>query len=357
MRLMVLGAGGPAAENFIKSLRTAYPDAWILGCDVNPWLLELSTADERVLLETRPIDQDHGEELGLLAAQCDVSMIHAQPDEEALFLAIQSVFDFKQLVFTPSYQVVAACQDKLVCAQVLGELAPASAAWVTPNGTRDHWHDVDMYNGSPIVQPRWMRARRGAGSLAAKQVDEYRDALAWEYTWRGRVAPEDFMLAEVLPGRDVSYTGVWWRGEPVSAACRERVEYADTRTPSGQSSSPRVARLVSDDYVFDVAEAAVRIVNKACDVEPHGVFYVDMREDAVGRPRVTEINAGRFNTTQNFYTEAGMNLVGEYVELHHVNPSTRVFPGGVRLKRDDEAYWVRQPDMGHRLLTRTRVGA
>jgi carbamoyl-phosphate synthase large subunit len=165
------------------------------------------------------------------------------------------------------------------------------------------------------------------------------------------------MVSEYLPGRDVSYTGVWWRGEPVAAACRERVEYADTRTPSGQSSSPRVARLVSDDYVFDVAEAAVRIVNKACDVVPHGVFYVDMREDALGRPRVTEINAGRFNTTQNFYTEAGLNLVEVYASLHHEQPSTRGFPGGVRLQRDDEAYWVRQPDMGHKLLTRTRVGA
>jgi carbamoyl-phosphate synthase large subunit len=354
MRLMVLGAGGPAAENFIKSLRAAYPDAWILGCDVNPWLLELSTADERVLLETRPVDQDHGEELGLLAAQCDISMIHAQPDEEALFLAIQSVFDFKQLVFSPSYKVVAECQDKLACAQVLGELAPASTAWVTPNGTRNHWKNVDMYDGSPIGEARWMRARRGAGSLAAKRVDEYRDALAWESVWKGRVAPDEFMLAEVLPGRDVSYTGVWWRGEPVAAACRERIEYADTRTPSGQSSSPRVARLVSDDYVFNAAEAAVRIVNKACDAVPHGVFYVDMREDALGRPRVTEINAGRFNTTQNFYTEAGLNLVKFYVSTFHTGMP--LF-GGYRLKRDDDVYWIRQPDMGHKLVVRAKVPA
>jgi carbamoyl-phosphate synthase large subunit len=345
MRVMVLGAGGPAAENFIKSLRAAYPDAWVLGCDVNPWLLELSTADERVLLETRPLDQDHGEELGLLAAQCDVSMIHAQPDEEALFLAIQSVFDFKQLVFTPSYQVVAACQDKLRCSGLLGDLAPSSFSWGEGSATHpNRW-----------ARPLWMRARIGAGSLAAKLVDNVDDAIAWAGIWRGRVDQDGFMLSEYLPGRDVSYTGVWWRGEPVAAACRERVEYADTRTPSGQSSSPRVARLVSDDYVFDVAEAAVRIVNKACDVVPHGVFYVDMREDALGRPRVTEINAGRFNTTQNFYTEAGLNLVGVYAALHHGEPVP--FIGSRRLKRDDEVYWVRQPDMGHKLLTRTRVGA
>jgi carbamoyl-phosphate synthase large subunit len=112
--------------------------------------------------------------------------------------------------------------------------------------------------------------------------------------------------------------------------------------------------------VFDVAEAAVRIVNKACDAKPHGVFYVDMKEDALGRPRVTEINAGRFNTTQNFYTEAGLNLVEAYVALHHNDyamPRTLGMMGGLRLTRDDEAYWVRQPDMGHKLLTRTRVGA
>lgn len=343
---MVLGAGGPAADNYIKSLRLADPDIYTLGVDTHPLMLELSCASETVCIDTQPSDhEDHHKTIVNLCVEYDITMIHAQPDQEVRFLA-RNVADWSKMPITlPHWKVIEACQDKLRCADLLGDLAPASHS----------------YQLADVLFPAWMRARTGAGSLAAKLVEDVFQAAAWEGVWKGRVARDDFMLSEYLPGEDRSYTGVWWRGEPIASACRVRVEYADTRTPSGQCSSPRIAKLDSRPETFEVAEAAIRRVVAgalehvpvSASSVPHGVFYVDMREAADGRLLVTEINAGRFNTTQNFYAEAGCNLPWEHACQHHgqsANPYRLLRP-------EDDVYWVRQPDMGHKLVEKTRVTA
>jgi hypothetical protein len=350
MRIMVLGAGGPAADNYIKSLRLADPDVYVLGVDTHPLMLELSCASETVCIDTTPADEEH--HLGTLldlAKQHGISMIHAQPDQEALFLA-QELGGEDPWVTTPASAMVAACQDKLECARLLGDLAPES--W--PRG-------LSNWDGTPV----WIRARSGAGSFAATKIENVQDEIAWRRVWSGRVKWEDFMLSEYLPGEDRSYTGVWWKGEPVASACRVRVEYADTRTPSGQCSSPRIAKLDSRPETFDVAEKAIRRVSDATGTIPHGVFYVDMREAADGRLLVTEINAGRFNTTQNFYAEAGLNLPYIHACLHHgefalprvIARDQLMRLGATYGAKDDEVFWLRQPDMGHKLITKARVTA
>lgn len=343
MRIMVLGAGGPAADNYIKSLRLANPNIYTLGVDTHPLMLELSSATETVCIDTRPdmgeFSFEHYGTLNHLVAEYGITMIHAQPDQEASFLAQQVNLPSS----SPEFAMVESCQDKLTCAELLGDLAPESYAY-------------HLISEHPITSPVWMRARTGAGSFAAKKVDSEKAAWEWRNVWHLRLDVGDFMLSEYLPGEDRSYTGVWWRGEPVASACRVRVEYADMRTPSGQCSSPRIAKLDSRPETFDIAEAAIRRVSEATNTRPHGAFYVDMREAADGRLLVTEINAGRFNTTQNFYAEAGLNLPYLHATLHHAED--RQFYRGHRfgpLLGDDELFWVRQPDMGHKLVTKTRV--
>ena len=349
---MVLGAGGAAADNYIKSLRLADPDIYVLGVDTHPLMLELSCATERVCIDTRP--EDEGAHVGTisdLVKDHGITLVHAQPDQEARFL---SVGYHGVPVSVPDWNVIRACQDKLTCAELLGDLAPHSFSY-DPYPARElaAWDNAGLSNDRPL----WMRARTGAGSLAAKKVNGFRDIHAWRDTWNPRLKSSDFMLSEYLPGEDRSYTGVWWRGEPVAAACRVRVEYADTRTPSGQCSSPRIAKLDSRPETFDVAEQAIRRVSDATGTVPHGVFYVDMREAADGRLLVTEINAGRFNTTQNFYAEAGLNLPYVHAALHHEIDGYDEAPVYRLNSFDNDIYWLRQPDMGHKLVIKSKAMA
>ena len=96
-------------------------------------------------------------------------------------------------------------------------------------------------------------------------------------------------------------------------------------------------------------DAAIKAACRHFKLEPHGVFCVDMKENRQDRLCVTEINAGRFFTTSNFFAEAGCNMpaIAVRLGLGLPIPETQQYdavPAGL--------YWVRQMDMGHRLFTK-----
>jgi carbamoyl-phosphate synthase large subunit len=171
-------------------------------------------------------------------------------------------------------------------------------------------------------------------------------AVAWARYWRELRGLDvtEFMVSEFLPGREFAFQSVWRDGDLVTSAARERLEYVFGHLmPSGQSSSPSVARTVHDDRVNELATSAVLAV----DPRATGVFCVDLKEDEQGRPLVTEINAGRFFTTSNFLAEAGANMPYEYIRLAYGED----VEGLARYDAvEEDLYWVRMIDMGYKLV-------
>jgi ATP-grasp in the biosynthetic pathway with Ter operon len=152
------------------------------------------------------------------------------------------------------------------------------------------------------------------------------------------------MVSEFLPGREFAFQSVWLDGRLVTSAARERLEYVFGHLmPSGQSSSPSVARTVHRDDVNELATTVVRAV----DQQATGVFCVDLKEDEDGKPLVTEINAGRFFTTSNFLAEAGANMPYSYVRLALGEDVNGLPPYDAV---EEGLYWVRMIDMGYKLV-------
>ena len=81
-------------------------------------------------------------------------------------------------------------------------------------------------------------------------------------------------------------------------------------------------------------------------MQPQGVYCVDMKESEEGVPKVTEINAGRFFTTSNFFAAAGLNMPDIYVQCamggHPERTASSPLPPGL--------HWVRMMDMGYALV-------
>src|SRR5207245_2208796 len=128
--------------------------------------------------------------------------------------------------------------------------------------------------------------------------------IAWWVDERG-MQPRDFMAGEMLPGREFAYQSIWQDGELVAGQARERLEYLYGHlTPSGQTSTPSVARTVHEPAVDAAAQRAIQAV----EAVPNGVYCVDLKQNAAGTPCVTEVNAGRFFTTSNFFAHAGLNM-------------------------------------------------
>ena len=85
----------------------------------------------------------------------------------------------------------------------------------------------------------------------------------------------------------------------------------------------------------------------ALDPQPRGVYCVDIKESADGTAKVTEINAGRFFTTSNFFAAAGCNMPDMLVRLAMGDDVTPV--GSSPLEPD--LYWIRMVDMGFVLVS------
>ena len=104
-----------------------------------------------------------------------------------------------------------------------------------------------------------MRAKTGAGGRLSLKVNSVEEAKRWIElnVLQGRAKPSDFIVQEYLPGRDLAFDSLW-----------------------------------HDSKVTEVGIAAV----KALSPMPHGFYSVDIKEDADGKPKVTEVD-GKWHTT------------------------------------------------------------
>jgi carbamoyl-phosphate synthase large subunit len=340
-RILVTGAGGPAATNFIRSLRLAAEPFHIVGTDANAFHLALSQADVNYEL---PLVSDPAYlgELNRLIEREDIGFVHAQPDVEVHFLSRQR-HEVRARMLLPSEATIEVCADKLALAQCLAHAGVPAAETHSVKDEESLTRNVEaLLRKHDKV---WLRARRGAGGRASLPVTSPEQALMWVRYWAANgLRVDDFMVSEFLPGREFAFQSLWDHGRLVTSQARERLEYLfGYLTPSGQTSSPALARTVHRTDVNKNAAGAVRAVDDGA----HGVFCVDLKEDESGVPCVTEINAGRFFTTSIFFSEAGCNMPYYYTRMAY----DEELPDLAQVNAIAEGlYWIRLMDMGDKLL-------
>lgn len=342
-KILVSGVGGQASYNFIDALKLSrYYDYEFVGVDSNNYMLPLSGIKNSFTVP-KP-GQEYLNQINFLIDSYKINFMHPQPDPEVVYLcAANDLVGAK--TFLPDLKTVLNCQDKLKTNQILKEEeipVPEifSNKYITPKLSSEDW------SFSIRDKKYWLRARTGAGSKAALPISSYEQAQGWLSYWEERGLDTDaFILSEFLPGKEYAWQSIWYEGELVVSQGRERVEYLNGNLmPSGQSSSPSVARTVSDDRVNEVGFNAVNAISD----EPHGVFGVDMKENEEGTPCVTEINAGRFYTTSNFFAHAGLNMPDIYMQLGLYGESD--YRGKHFNPLPENLYWIRGIDRKPKLV-------
>jgi len=261
VRVLVIGAGGPAGVNTCRAL-------WAAGHDV------FAQDDNKShLIWAKPY---------LAKSMDDPEVVMIAPDNQVLRWVTH---EHPYAAFLPKPQTVLLCQDKFEC----------GLQWRRDALREDRIELVDgLWIRDSVHWPHWFRARHGAGAKAAIAARNLDEANAWTDFWYTREPDIEFVREGFLPGRDYSWCGIYRDGELLVSFARERLEYLYPHlTPEGLTGTPTRAQVVHNADVDEMAEAAVSSV----DADPHGVFCVDLREDETGQPRPTEINAGRFSTT------------------------------------------------------------
>ncbi len=300
-RVLVTGAGGIAGVNFVRAVRASVRGYWIAGADYSRYYIELPDLDSR---HRTPRHDSAGfvKRVAEIARAEKAEFVHPQPSSEALVLS-RARDDLPSRVFLPTPEVMETGQDKLLTKERLdGEGVPvARTAQLKEIG------DVEEAFSS-MGRPLWVRARHGAGGRLSLPCETPREALHWIELWMGRgTLLSEFIVQEFLPGRNIAMDTIWRDGRLVTSYCRERIEYPFKHiSPSGITGTPSVARIVADRKVNEVGERSVKAVDKT----PDGAYSVDMKEDAKGRPCVTEVDAGKFHTTMPLWGYAAVRHLG-----------------------------------------------
>ena len=286
MKVLVLGAGGPAGVNTCRALAENHD---VVAVDeVFDHLVWCAPFAETHQL---PLEPDAINEI-------DADVVIPQPDRVTLWLADHQD-EIEAATFLPDRRTVALCQDKF----------EAGLCWRRAGLRGDYITLIDSPRQFSGEMPAWVRARWGAGAYRAVHARSWREAVLWMDYWYERDPGSFGFVAEaVLPGRDLAWSGIYYRGELVTSFARERLEYIYPHlSPEGLTGTPARARIVNDQLVNTTAEAAVHAVDK----KPHGIFSVDLKEDEQAVPRPTEINAGRGFTTFGLWAmQADVNLFG-----------------------------------------------
>lgn len=345
-RILLTGCGSPAAQNFLQCLRMAGEEFYIVGCDMNRYHLEWGELDAAYEAPAGGTAEYLAFINALIKAE-KIDFPHGQSDLDAAFFANHSS-DLAAPTFYPKAETIRIAQNKFEMVR--------------------RWFDCSLRTDRPFLihgeaallsaigrsaLPLWMRATKGAGAQGSCRVMSAEQGAAWLRFWQGNKTNWEFMLEVYLPGREFAFSSLWYQGDLICSSARERLEFVfPQHAPSGVTSSPVVARTVHSDAVNDMATKAIL----ALDAKPHGIFSVDLKEDAGGAPRPTEINAGRFFTTSRFLAEGGCNMPYLFVKLGFCKGKH----SGVILAEDVKwpdrynsipagLYWIRHIDCGAKL--------
>ena len=299
--VLILGAGGAAANAVVRSLRLA-GGYRIVGADSDRYTLPLSLADECHLIPAYT-DSGYTEALIALVDEIRPDVVHAQPEEMVLGLSrLRAMLPGTWMI--PPSGVVELTQDKFASAQAFLAAGVPHPRTFLIRDPESVGLALDRLHGR-----MWLRARYGAGGAGAIVVADYQDACRWVERHHGW---GEFTAATVLDGASYAFQSLWVDGELVVGQGKRRIRWANGRnTPTGVGGSSAVSETIRSPEVAEVAVAAVRAVDEA----PHGLFGVDMVWNMAGEPRVTEVNAGRFHTTVDMLAHAGLNLPSIYMDL------------------------------------------
>ena len=300
--ILVTGAGGAPATNFVRSLRMAPEEFRLIGTDADKYYLQRAETDPSYLVPLCT-DDDYFPVMNSIIVETGAQLVFAQPDVEIAALSARRG-ELACNVFLPDHQTIEILQDKYA------SFERWRGAGITVPDTAMIHDEQDLRAAFATFGPKlWIRATAGAFGKGSLPTDSFDQAKAWldfQQGW-GR-----FAAAECLQPQTVTWQSIWYEGELIVAQGRKRLywEFAN-RAPSGVTGLTGTGVTYGDPALDELAQAAIAAV----DSRPHGIFSVDMTYDSRGVPNPTEINIGRFFTTHLFFTCAGLNMPLIYVSL------------------------------------------
>ncbi len=112
-KILVTGAGGSPATNFVRSLRAGPEKMQIVGTECDKYNLLRSEADKNFLVP-KCDDRDYIDVLNQIIDEESLEVLHVQNDSEMQVIS-ENREKFNAKTFLPHKNTVKTCLDKLEC--------------------------------------------------------------------------------------------------------------------------------------------------------------------------------------------------------------------------------------------------
>ncbi len=332
--VLVTGAGSSPGLDLTRCLRLG-DECHIIGGDAGEWGRRSAArlCDEVIEL---PLARDDPKAYAAAVSAVDADFVFYGLDIEVEALIAGGGYPELPNALPP-FTVTDVILDKAKTVAACGASADFPGSAVV-DGAEEIADAFDTLGGR-----LWLRPSSGTSGKASTVVDNAEEALFWTRYWQNRGLRCSWLMQQFLPGRNFNWTALYREGERLAWASMERHEYFLAGVaPSGVTGQVQLCETVAEEAVSEVSERIVRQL----DPRPHGLYSVDLREDADGRPRVTEVNprpAGR----PYLFARAGANLpLAALRALSGESPGDAVAAEGCR----PGVHLYRQLDMGPMVL-------
>jgi len=334
-KLLIGGAGGAPSEGVIFSWQKN-PDNYVVGMCSEPTDLILSKANEKYYIPYAGSDGYRDRLLQILNIE-KPDLVHFQNDSEIFHASLirDEILETGTKIYMPDHSVIDRCVHKFKTYKAFkyaGITVPENIKIKSEDDLKRSFNELADTNGKI-----WLRnSGIGGGGKGALPTDNYDFAKSWIDHYEGW---GDFIAAEMLQPRTVTWLSIWHEGQLIVAQTRAREGWTHgNRTISGVTGVTKVGITCSDETVTDVAIKSILAVSD----KPHGIFGVDMAYDKKDFPNPTEINISRFFTTVRFFTEAGINFPEIFKKLAF-NEEINIKKGLINPLKDN-LMWVRGMD-------------
>lgn len=313
MNILINGVGGPTPRGIARSIKRHgdFKNAKLIGTDINSYAYGLYEND---LYDKTYVIPGAGKE-GYWEAiediikthKIDVALVHPELEVLEWTKKVKEGYDLPCKTYLPDFSVADLLVDKAKMTDVLADTG------LVPKSVNIDPSSLDFTKIEAVLEyPFWIRATAGSSGLGSLKV-ESRDSLKNWITINPGV--KQFIGSEYLAGRNLACKLLYHKGKLVRSASGERVNYIMAKVaPSGITGNTSFGRLLNEPELVDAASKTMDKVFEVTGAEKHGFFTADFKEDANGKPYITEVNV-RMVAFNLAFAAAGAHFTNDILQL------------------------------------------
>ncbi len=318
--ILITGAGGLTPRSIAGIIRENHPDYRIIGCDIEKKAVGFFMKGllDDYYVAPRHDSGDYFSWIERLVREKKIDYAFVQPEAEIVEWGyyFEKHGRYPCPVFMGSRLLSESLRDKSIMAELL-EGTDYIPRTIKVTQEEPRFEEVEKEIGFPC----WIRATEGTGGLGSLRLDDLSSYKSWLFI--NSFIPE-FTVSEFLTGRHLANQMLYYNGEYVKGAALECVEYVMASTaPSHVTGNTHFGRFLNEDRINEFCDSCIKYLEKKLGCPAHGILSFDLKEDAAGNLKVTEVNIRHMAYT-GVMAHAGFDLIEDTIRIMEDQNADRV---------------------------------